>query len=113
MLSDLQISGAATQPWINKISYYVAINNPQYADAATCGLCLAYLGTDPAGPIPTTTAYALGTYIPCLMIAAILLTLLSSPDVTHLVPCSGSCADPCLWNPAHTSKSCMQSKCVA
>ena len=62
MLSILQISGAATQPWISNISYYVAINNPQYADAATCGLCLAYQGTEPAGPIPTTTAYALGTY---------------------------------------------------
>ena len=59
---SMQFTDSAKLPWTNGVSYFVALNRPQYNDSLPCGTCIALRGTGPGVgtlPIPATVEYAL------------------------------------------------------
>ena len=59
---SMQFTDSAQLPWTNGVSYFVALNRPQYNDSSPCGTCVALHGTGPGIgtlPVPETVAYAI------------------------------------------------------
>ena len=59
---SMQFTNSAQLPWTNGVSYFVALNRPQYNDSSPCGTCVALHGTGPGIgtlPVPETVAYAI------------------------------------------------------
>lgn len=59
---SMQFTDSAQLPWTTGVSYFVALNRPQYNDSLPCGTCVALRGTGPGIgtlPVPETVAYAL------------------------------------------------------
>ena len=59
---SMQFTDSAQLPWTTGVSYFVALNRPQYNDSLPCGTCVALHGTGPGIgtlPVPQTVAYAL------------------------------------------------------